>query len=103
MTSTNWMTNNMDKPEKNNAPAIMAVIEEEIMMLETLQDDFNEFIKGCTDAEQDILNKASLIIGDYIKKASERGSRICPACGETGEQAFDGCYQCPSCQFIGGC
>lgn len=44
------------------------VINEEIERTETLLDDLSEFTKGCTDAEQEILNKAAGIIQDFIVK-----------------------------------
>lgn len=46
---------------------LIEVIELEIERMETLLDDFSEFTKGCTDAEQKVMNEAAGIIQDYIK------------------------------------
>lgn len=51
---------------------LIEVLEMEIERLETLLDDFSEFTKGCTDAEQIILNNAAGIIQDYIRKEGEK-------------------------------
>lgn len=61
-------TNNMTNQNKD----IISVLESEIEQYEVLLDDLANFSKGCTDPEQEIIDKTLIILQNRVRLISDK-------------------------------